>query len=268
MFDAALRAFPLLRHVDPRGHLVGGAVRDLVLGRAPRDADVTIRGAADAAERFASSVSARMVRLGAEPFEVIRVVAGGDVYDFAEIVGESIEEDLARRDFTIGAIALALAPPHEVVDPFDGRSDLESATLRMLRESNFSDDPLRVVRGARLVAELALTIDPPTLEAMRRHARQAGECAAERLGAEWIALLSAPDEGALRSALAFVREAGLDLPLAGGPITDAGVRVVAEVRDGDAVTRLAALALSGDESALCDSGSALRESTRCGALRG
>lgn len=251
LFDAALRAFPLLRHLDPGGWLVGGAVRDLVLGRVPRDADIAIRGAVDAAERFAKREGARMVRLGAAPFDVIRVVARGAVYDFAEIVGDTIEEDLGRRDFTIGAIALPLAPPHELVDPFAGRRDLESATLRMVRESNFADDPLRVVRGLRLMAELSLTIDPATLDAMRRHATQVVDAAPERLGAEWLALLSVANDAALSSALALVRELGLELSFAGATLGEAASEAAVSVGGGDPVKRLAALALLGDGDALC-----------------
>ncbi|MCM2317420.1 MAG: hypothetical protein NDJ92_19910 [Thermoanaerobaculia bacterium] len=251
LFATAVRAFPLLRKVEPRGYLVGGAVRDLLLGREPRDADVAIRGAADAASRFAKDAGARMVRLGAEPFEVIRVVARGAIYDFAEIVGDTIEADLGRRDFTIGAIALPLAPPHELVDPFGGRRDLESATLRTVRESNFSDDPLRVVRGLRLMAELALTIDPATLDAMRRYARQAVDVAPERLGVEWLALLSASSAEALHSALALVRELGLELSFAGAPLEEAAMEAAVSVGGSDPVTRLAALALLGDGDALC-----------------
>lgn len=251
LFAAALRAFPLLRQVDPRGCLVGGAVRDLLLGRVPRDADVAIRGAADAAEQFAKRAGARMVRIGAEPFDVIRVVARGAVYDFAEIVGDSIEADLERRDFSIGAIALPLAPPHELVDPFAGQVDLESSTLRMVRESNFSDDPLRVVRGLRLMAELSLTIDPSTLDAMRRYAQEVAGVAAERLGVEWLALLSASNEAALRSALMLVRELGLGASFAGAPFGDAAIDAAVSVGGSDPVTRLAALALLGDGDALC-----------------
>ena len=250
LFEAARRAFPLLDLVESEGFLVGGAIRDLILLREPRDADIAIRGAARAAAQFASRAGGRLVHLGAEPFDVLRVAAHGVVYDFAEIAGSSIEDDLARRDFTIGAVAMSLSPPHAVVDPFGGGRDLEGSTLRMVSESNFSDDPLRVLRGARLVAELALEIDSATLEAMRRHSPAVAGVAPERLGVEWLALLSASGEPGLRAALAIVRELGIDTLLAGGAISDAGAAAMLRVRGADAVTRLAALALFADETLL------------------
>ncbi|MFA6955025.1 MAG: hypothetical protein WC538_04050 [Thermoanaerobaculia bacterium] len=250
LLGAARRAFPLLALVAARGFLVGGAVRDLILGREPRDADVAIAGAAEEAARFAKACGGRVIALGSAPFDVVRVAARGVVYDFAEIVGASIEDDLARRDFTIGAIALPLDAAREIVDPFDGAGDVERRLLRMVKESNFTDDPLRVVRGARLAAELALSIDEATLAAMRRHAADVGSSAAERLGVEWLALLEASDEVALRRSLELLRELGLDQLLVSGAVSDAAARVAAAVKGSDAVSRLAAIALEGDEATL------------------
>lgn len=251
LLEAARRAFPLISRVDARGFLVGGAVRDLLLGRPPRDADVAIAGAADEAARFAKRCGGRMVTLGGAPFDVVRVAAGGGVYDFAEIVGASIEEDLARRDFTVGAIALPLDGAREVVDPFGGARDLESATLRMVRESNFTDDPLRVLRGARLVAELGLTVEPETLAAMQRHAADVGNAAPERLGTEWLALLAARDAAEFRRGLELVRDLQLDRVLLGGVLSEVAIEMAAGVEGADPVSRLAALALDGDDAALC-----------------
>lgn len=253
MLAAACRAFPLLRHVDGRGVLVGGAVRDLLLGRPPRDADIAIAGAADAAARFAKAVGGRLVTLGAAPFDVVRVAAGGVVYDFAEIVGATIEEDLARRDFTIGAIAIPLDAKRGVVDPFEGVADLRQSLLRMVRESNFADDPLRVLRGARLVAELGLSVDAATLDAMRRHAAKAGEAAPERLGAEWLALTAAAGGDALRRGLELLRDLGIDRLLTGAPLSGVTIERVAKTGSADSVTRLAATAIDGDLEVLCES---------------
>ncbi|MGK2858044.1 MAG: hypothetical protein ACSLFQ_12650 [Thermoanaerobaculia bacterium] len=252
LVEAARSAFPLLRHVDRGGFLVGGAVRDLILGREPRDADIALRGASVEAARFAKTCGGRAVALGGAPFDVVRVAADGRVYDFAEIVGASIEEDLARRDFTIGAIAVPLDELRPVVDPFDGVGDLERSTLRMVRASNFADDPLRVLRGARFVAELALAVDAATLEAMRRQAGRVSEAAPERLGAEWFALLEANDPVALRRGLELVRELGLDRLLTGGAFGAEAIDRASKAEKADAITRLAAIAIVGDEGALCE----------------
>jgi tRNA nucleotidyltransferase/poly(A) polymerase len=249
---SARRAFPLLPRVDARGFLVGGAVRDLILGRVPRDADIAIAGASGEAARFAKECGGRVIALGSAPFDVVRVAAQGVVYDFAEIVGASIEEDLSRRDFTIGAIALPLDAARGIVDPFGGARDLERSLLRMVKESNFVDDPLRVMRGARLLAELGLSIDDATLDAMRRHAGGVAGSASERIGVEWLALLEASDEEALRRGLELLRELGLDRLLVGGTLSDAAIRVAAAVTGSDAAGRLAAIALEGDEAATND----------------
>lgn len=249
LVDAARRAFPRLGAIDSRAFLVGGALRDLLLGRTPRDADLALAGAAAEAERFATACRGRAIRLGEAPFDVIRVVADGVVYDFAELVGATVEGDLARRDFTIGAVALPLDGSSDVVDPYGGLADLERRTLRMVRESNFEDDPLRVLRGARLVAELGLEVDAGTLAAMRRHASRVGACAAERVGAEWLALLAAGS--ALRRGLELVRDLGLGALLTGGALSDEAIGRAAAVAGRDEVTRLAAIALDGDVDALC-----------------
>jgi len=250
LLDSARRAFPLLPLIDARGFLVGGAVRDLILGREPRDADIAIGGASEEAARFAGECGGRVIALGSAPFDVVRVAARSGVYDFAEIVGASIEDDLSRRDFTVGAIALPLDPSRAIVDPFDGAGDVERRLLRMVKESNFADDPLRVLRGARLVAELALSIEEATLDAMRRHAGEVGTSASERLGVEWLALLEAADAAALRRSLELLRELGLDRLLVGAELSEPAIRVAAAVNDRDVVSRLAAIAHAGDEAAL------------------
>jgi len=250
LLESARRAFPLLSRIDARGFLVGGAVRDLVLEREPRDADIAIARASEEAARFAKECGGRVITLGSAPFDIVRVAASGSVYDFAEIVGASIEEDLSRRDFTIGAIALPLDAARGIVDPFDGAGDVDRRMLRMVKESNFADDPLRVIRGARLVAELSLSIDDTTLEAMRRHAGDVASSASERLGVEWLALLEAGEPAALRRGLELLRELGLDRLLVGGALSDSAIRVAAGVNDRDAVSRLAAIAFDGDEATL------------------
>jgi hypothetical protein len=139
----------------------------------------------------------------------------------------------------------------------------------MVRESNFADDPLRVLRGARLLAELALAPEGETLAAMRRHAPAVAGAAPERLGSEWLALLAARDAAAFRRGLELVRELGLDTVLLGGAMSDVAIEMAVRVEDADPVSRLAAIALETDEAALC--GSLLRlglGAARVDALRG
>src|SRR4029453_18326366 len=104
-------------------------------------------------------------------------------HDF-EIVadaGISLEQDMERRDFTINAIARRLETD-EVLDPLDGRADLERKILRTTTPTRFRDDPLRIVRGLRLVSQLDVDPDEDTLRQMREWAPQIEYVSGERIG--------------------------------------------------------------------------------------
>lgn len=202
------RAYPELEAIRDAAeapvYLVGGAVRDLLLGHPGGDVDVVVEG--DAA--------ALASRLGAETtshdrFGTAKVVLDGHEVDVAAarsesypepgalpvvVPGASIEADLGRRDFTINAMALPLRGEVELIDPHGGRADLEAGLLRVLHPASFVDDPTRALRAARyaarfdfaLVAEterLLRAVDLGTVSADRRRAellRLAGEATASR----------------------------------------------------------------------------------------
>ena len=132
--------------------VVGGAVRDELLGRELVDLDIAVRDPRKAARAFAK-------RAGGAPFALSErhgawrvALEDGRTVDFTPLPA-SIEDDLATRDFTINAIARPLAGG-EPVDPFGGRADLEAHLLRAVGESVFRDDPLRLLRAVRLEDEL------------------------------------------------------------------------------------------------------------------
>jgi tRNA nucleotidyltransferase/poly(A) polymerase len=83
-------------------------------------------------------------------------------FDFAELQGGTIEEDLARRDFTINAMAISLNRVNEVIDPFKGQNDLRKRIVRALCRQTFQDDPLRLLRAYRMAAQFDMTIEPRT----------------------------------------------------------------------------------------------------------
>jgi putative nucleotidyltransferase with HDIG domain len=112
--------------------------------------------------------------------------------DATELRGDGIEADLARRDFTIGAVAMPLAGG-EPIDPFGGLEDLERRLLRVVGEQSFAEDPLRLLRAARIAAELQLEIDPATASLARSEAGRAPEPAGERQLAELRLLLGGRD---------------------------------------------------------------------------
>src|SRR5262249_28569561 len=161
---------------------VGGAVRDELLGRRILDVDVVCRDPKAAARAYAE-------RSGGFPFALSErhsswrvVLGGGRTVDFTPVHG-SIESDLARRDFTINAIAVPVAGGDHV-DPSGGREDLQLRLLRAVSETIFEDDPLRLLPAVRLRGELGFTLAPPPRELVRSEAELVAKAAGERVLAE------------------------------------------------------------------------------------
>lgn len=179
---------------DERVWIVGGAVRDAVLGRDVTDLDLAI---ADDPERAVKAVAregdGHAFELSVE-FATWRAVARDRSWqvDATALRGEGIESDLAARDFTLGAIAVPLAGG-EAVDPFGGIADLERGLLRAVGADSFRADPLRLLRAARLATDLSLEIDPATVARARLDSAHAAEPAGERQLAELRRLIGGPD---------------------------------------------------------------------------
>ncbi|MEA2378659.1 MAG: poly(A) polymerase [Thermoleophilaceae bacterium] len=185
--------------------IVGGSLRDELLGRPVRDVDVAVAGdPAQAARALAADVRGPVFQLS-EAFGAWRVIdrRADRVYDFAPLQGDTIEADLAQRDFTINAMArpvdleaLSAEPSAaDLVDPLGGRADLESGTLRVLGPDAYQQDPLRTLRLARFVAELGFAADPETERLTSAAAPRATEAAGERVFGELRRLVIA--DGAL-----------------------------------------------------------------------
>lgn len=174
--------------------IAGGAVRDAALGRPVADLDLAVAGdPGRVAKALARELGEHAFELSAE-FGTWRVVAPsrGWQVDITVLRGDSIEADLALRDFTVGAAAVPLAAG-EVLDPYDGLVDLERGVLRAVGPSSFVDDPLRLLRAARLAANLDLRIEADTVAQARDAAARAAEPAGERQLAELRQLLGGPD---------------------------------------------------------------------------
>lgn len=187
--------------------IVGGAVRDAVLGREVADVDLAVAGDPGvAAKAVAAELGEHAFELSAE-FGTWRVVARerGWQVDATVLRGEGIDADLAARDFTVGAVAVPLAGG-EPLDPFGGLADLGRGVLRAVGEHSFGEDPLRLLRAARLAAGLGLEIDPATVALARATAARAADPAGERQLTELRQLLGGPDP--LRG-LALLDELGL-----------------------------------------------------------
>jgi tRNA nucleotidyltransferase (CCA-adding enzyme) len=209
-------------------YVVGGAVRDLLLGRGRADLDVVVEG--DAA--------ALAARLGAEPiaherFATAKVVLDGHELDLASARSESyphpgslpevmpagsIEEDLARRDFSVNAMAISLAEEPRLIDPHRGRPDLEAGLLRVLHPESFLDDPTRAIRAARYGARLGFELEPETAELLR--STDLAAVSADRRRAELLRLAA---EATAPRGFALLGEWGLLAPRDDG--TDLAARV-------------------------------------------
>jgi poly(A) polymerase len=174
--------------------IVGGAVRDAALGREVTDLDLAVAGdPGPIAKALGRELGEHAFELSAE-FGTWRVVAPrrGWQIDITVLRGGSIAADLAARDFTVGAVAVPLAGG-EALDPFEGLADLDRGVLRAVGRAGFTEDPLRLLRAARLAAELNLRIDPDTVALAHDSAARAAEPAGERQLAELRQLLAGPD---------------------------------------------------------------------------
>jgi len=174
--------------------VVGGAVRDVLLGKGVNDLDLAVAGdPGPAAKAIAGEIGEHAFELSAE-FGTWRVVSSERSWqvDVTVLRGDGIEADLADRDFTIGAVAVPLAGG-EPLDPFGGIADLEAGRLRAVGEGSFVSDPLRLLRAARIAAELGLEIDPETVVLARAAAARAADPAGERQLAELRQLFGGPD---------------------------------------------------------------------------
>ncbi|MGZ4751971.1 MAG: CCA tRNA nucleotidyltransferase [Oryzihumus sp.] len=206
---------PLLTELGERfvaaGHevaLVGGPVRDAFLGRTSPDLDFTtdatpeqtekvLRGWVDAHWDVGRAFGTIGARKGTTTIEVTTYRA--DAYDRTtrkpEVAfGDNLADDLVRRDFTVNAMALRL-PTLEFVDPHDGLADLAARVLRTpgTPQESFADDPLRMMRAARLVAQLGFTLAPEVDAAVRDMAGRLEIISAERIRVELEKLLLSPD---------------------------------------------------------------------------
>jgi tRNA nucleotidyltransferase (CCA-adding enzyme) len=217
---------PVLEHVPPtvvsivdrlreHGHaayLVGGSLRDVLLGRPAADWDLTSDARPERVlELFPGAVYENAfgtvaVRVDGDVHEVTTFRSDHEYADFRRPhrveFGDAIETDLARRDFTVNAMAWGWAAgeqgPARLVDPFDGQRDLAERRLRAVGDpdARFREDALRMIRAVRLAATLGFEIEPSTMGALEANAPLVRHLSGERIGAELARLLAAPTPSA------------------------------------------------------------------------
>jgi poly(A) polymerase/tRNA nucleotidyltransferase (CCA-adding enzyme) len=174
--------------------VVGGTLRDALVGRPIHDVDLAVAGAADQLARtLADALGAAFVPLDEER-AVARVVLGdGAVLDFARLRAPTLAEDVQARDFTANALAAPLLADGSVgplIDVVGGQADIAAGVLRLCSPSSFADDPLRMLRATRLASQLGWTLDPALDAALRTAAPRIGAISAERVRDELLALLA------------------------------------------------------------------------------
>ncbi|MHB8926729.1 MAG: CCA tRNA nucleotidyltransferase [Bacillota bacterium] len=210
----------VLRRLALHGHqafVVGGCVRDLVLGKKPQDWDVTTEARPEEVARIFERTVPSGVKHGtmtvlttARPVEVTTYRIDVDYSDFRHpdkvVYTRDLREDLARRDLTINA--MALGPSGELVDPFGGLRDLDRKVIRAVGDpaARFREDALRMMRAVRFSAQLGMTIEPATLSAVKTDAKLLKHVSAERIRDELNKTLLAPAPAA---SLEVLRETGL-----------------------------------------------------------
>jgi tRNA nucleotidyltransferase (CCA-adding enzyme) len=226
----ALPGFPALLSAlsgQPPAYLVGGAVRDLLRGAAPLDLDVVVEGDALAvarhvAEQLAGEGVAEHDRFGTAsvrssslPFALELATARRETYEhpgaLPAVEPARLGEDLARRDFSVNAMAISL-PDGDLIDPHGGEADLKGGVIRVLHDSSFVDDPTRLLRALRYEARLGARLDPHS-EELAREAIAGGALQTVSGGRIRDELLDLLREHEAPSALARMRELKLDCAL-------------------------------------------------------
>ena len=176
-------------------YLVGGAVRDAVLGRSTHDLDFAAPQGLILAKKIADKLPGAFFPLD-EQNDTGRVVVihpdgSRDILDFAGYRGDSLEADLRGRDFTINAVAMDVHTG-QVIDPLGGVNDIRAKRIRACSASSLSDDPARILRAVRQAAALGFSIDPETRKLMKAAVPLLEKISPERQRDELFKMLSGP----------------------------------------------------------------------------
>ena len=196
----ALRDSPIASRLPAlglQGYIVGGFIRDALLGLQPGEVDIVLEGDYEAGlKALAKAFHDEPFALGGR-FRTHRMVAAEGTLDISPVMGASRKDDLLRRDFTIDALALPFGAyanaQRGIIDAAGGLDDLEQGRIAAINENNLVDDPLRILRAYRLMAQLGFVIEPDTARLLELHAGKIAEPAPERVREELMLMLNRPD---------------------------------------------------------------------------
>ncbi len=208
---------PLVRQFSQAGkqlYLVGGAVRDCLLERATTDLDLTTDALPEQTKQLAAAVRPDSIYTVGERFGTIGLILSGHHIEITTFraeqyelrsrkphvtFGDSLNEDLARRDFTINAMAMTLDDGGTIIDPFGGLADLDAGLVRAVGDAaeRFREDPLRLLRAVRFATQLGFRLEEGTARTLTHTAASLAEISRERVAQELTHILLAdePDRG-------------------------------------------------------------------------
>jgi len=179
----------------PEAFVVGGTVRDLLLGRPVADLDILVpEGAIHTGRTLARELDVAFYVLDAER-DVCRLVLDTTTHiDITKYRLPSLQDDLQHRDFTINALAWRVGDEsYEIIDNSLGLTDLQQGIIRIVSEVSFADDPLRVLRAVRFAGALGFTIEPHTLQHIQQDRNLLPQISPERIRDEFLSILALPN---------------------------------------------------------------------------
>ncbi len=182
---------------DQKAWLVGGALRDHLLGRHPLDLDFAVEaGGRGLARQFADAIGGKYYELDAErdTGRVIILQPDGSrrTIDFARLRGSDITADLMDRDFTINALAVPLDDPETLIDPSGGLQDLKDKLVKACSAKALANDPVRTLRAVRIATDFDFQIDPKTSKQVSTALEGLTQVSAERIRDEFMRVLDLP----------------------------------------------------------------------------
>lgn len=185
-----------------KAYLVGGYIRDAILGKHPKDADLMIQGDGNSqriGELISEKFDSTLVRFE-KHMVIYRITVNDKQYDLADLLDKTIEEDQLRRDFTVNSLAVEIGSlvqnPNpdigDILDASTGLADLEKGIIRINSKQVLEDDPLRIVRMFRFERQLGFAIDPDSYSAVEECASNFDDISGERVRDELFQILSRP----------------------------------------------------------------------------
>jgi tRNA nucleotidyltransferase/poly(A) polymerase len=184
-----------LHHIDD-AYIVGGTVRDILIGKDPDDIDIAVPGQSEIYARTLSEKIEGTLFILDKKRSVFRLLTKSKsppfYYDISPLRGVDIYADLSCRDFTIDAMAIPFSDTSQLIDPYNGKADIERKCIRIVSGDSFAADPLRLLRAFRLANTLGFGIDSDTMKGIREMSSSLRLSAKERIRDEFFRLLSSP----------------------------------------------------------------------------